>query len=70
MDNKERIVRVLYKKRLRNIKPIEVYWGTSQWHPGYQWLLRAKDMEDGTVKEFAMTGFEAWQPAFDKGRTW
>jgi hypothetical protein len=63
-EDRKRCMRVDYtnwkgERRSRVIKPIELEWGSTQWHPIHQWLLRAKDMEDGKVKHFAMDGFHS-----------
>jgi hypothetical protein len=63
-EDKKRCLLVDYtnwkgERRSRVIKPIEMEWGSTQWHPIHQWLLRAKDMEDGKVKHFALDGFHS-----------
>lgn len=68
VEDKKRCVLVDYtnwkgERRLREIKPIELEYTSTTWHPVTQWLLRAKDMEDGKVKHFALSGFHAWSPA-------
>jgi hypothetical protein len=40
--------------RTREIRPVRVEWGASEWHPEQQWLLIAVDMEDGKQKMFAL----------------
>ena len=65
VDNPTRVVMIDYtnwrnERRVRSIKPIEIIWGCSEWHPVNQYLLRAKDMEDGKVKDFTMSGIHAW----------
>ena len=39
----------------RRIIPISVRWGSTQWHPETQWLLRAIDVDKGEEREFAMS---------------
>lgn len=29
----------------RTIKPIEIYWGSTEWHKQEQWLLKVWDIE-------------------------
>lgn len=65
VDNPQRVVTIDYtnwrgERRTRNIKPVEIEWGATKWHPVNQWLLRAKDMEDGQVKMFAMSEIHSW----------
>lgn len=40
--------------RSRVIRPIQIYYGQTQWYREPQWLLRALDPEDGVVKDFAL----------------
>jgi predicted DNA-binding transcriptional regulator YafY len=42
------------EERTREIRPLGIRFGTSVWHPGEQWLLRAFDAENGQIKEFAL----------------
>lgn len=42
--------------RVRQIVPLKVHFGSTNWHPKPQWLLNALDPEDGTVKDFALAG--------------
>lgn len=39
---------------LRNVFPISVRFGTTEWHPEAQWLLRAFDRDKQAEREFAM----------------
>ncbi|CAH1656784.1 hypothetical protein CHELA1G11_11170 [Hyphomicrobiales bacterium] len=39
----------------RRIIPISVRWGSTEWHPRPQWLLRAMDVDKGEEREFAMS---------------
>lgn len=43
--------------RSRKIIPLRLYWGSTEWHPENQWLVRAKDTESGAIKDFALSGF-------------
>lgn len=38
----------------RTVIPLGVRFGSTQWHPEPQWLLRAFDLEKGAEREFAM----------------
>lgn len=66
MDNRQRVVAIDYtnyrgERRVREIKPIEMEWTCTEWHPIHQWLLRAKDMEDGKTKHFALADIHSWR---------
>ena len=45
----------------RKVKPIEVWFGESPWHPGFQWFLKAKD-ENNKIKDFALKSFDFTKP--------
>jgi predicted DNA-binding transcriptional regulator YafY len=51
------------KRRVRQISPIALTWGLSEYHEGNQWLLLALDCEDGKTKEFAMKDIHNWVPS-------
>lgn len=62
-------VRITYtnwrgETRSRVILPQALLWGETRQHQGFQWILWAKDPEDGdVVKGFAMGGITKWEPA-------
>lgn len=44
----------------RTIKPIELWYGATEYHPEKQWLLRALDIEKDDERNFAMKDIERW----------
>ena len=38
---------------IRTITPLELYWGSTKWHPQKQWLLRANDHGKEAERTFA-----------------
>lgn len=38
----------------RNIRPIRVYYGSTEWHPEPQWIMQAYDLDKDAVRDFAM----------------
>lgn len=42
---------------IREIKPICLWFGQTQWHPEDQWFLKAWDVEKQVERDFALTGF-------------
>ena len=40
--------------RVRRLLPIKVRFGSTAWHNEPQWLLKAVDLADGSVKEYAL----------------
>ena len=41
--------------------PRGIYWGSNEWHPEWQWLLKAYDIDKQADRDFAMTGIQKWQ---------
>lgn len=39
---------------LRHVYPVEIRYGSTEWHPEEQWLLKAWDYGKGDYREFAM----------------
>ncbi|MBY0559901.1 hypothetical protein [Hyphomicrobium sp.] len=39
-----------------------IYWGSTEWHPEKQWLLRALDVAKGEERDFAMKNIHGWRP--------
>jgi hypothetical protein len=48
-------------RRPRRITPLEIFFGSTQWHPDAQWLIHARDEDTGEERDFAFSGF--LQPA-------
>lgn len=48
------------ERRARLIRPLSLYFGTTDWHPTPQWLLHAVDCEKGEVRDFAMSSIHSW----------
>lgn len=61
-------VKILYTnwkgiKRERIIEPIEIWFGSTEYHKEDQWLLKALDCEDDfKTKDFASKNIENWTP--------
>jgi predicted DNA-binding transcriptional regulator YafY len=53
-------------KGKRTIRPINVWFGKTQYHPEDQWLLKALDVDKGEDRDFAMSDIEGWQPIHPK----
>lgn len=39
----------------RRIEPLQMWFGSTQWHPNRQWLLKAFDHDKQEWRDFAMT---------------
>jgi predicted DNA-binding transcriptional regulator YafY len=46
----------------RTILPINIYWGSNEWHKDMQWLLEAHDIEKGAPRNFALKDIPSWTP--------
>jgi len=45
---------------LRKVQPVEIYFGSTEWHPEPQWLLRAFDFDKKAERSFAMKDISWW----------
>ncbi len=39
---------------VRTVKPLEIWYGKTEWHPQRQWFLRAMDMGKNEERNFAL----------------
>lgn len=46
---------------IRNINPIKIFFGSTEWHKEPQWLLRAYDYDKKAEREFAMKDISNWK---------
>jgi predicted DNA-binding transcriptional regulator YafY len=44
----------------RRIRPLGMYFGTTEWHPEEQWLLEAWDLDKRDTRTFAMDHIHQW----------
>lgn len=66
--DQEKAVQVDYtnwrgEKGTRTIVPESIYFGSTEWHPEKQWLLRAYDVEKQAYRDFALKDIASWIPA-------
>jgi len=59
-------VKILYtnwrgEKAWRTIVPIEIWFGSTEWHKEAQWLLKAVDIEKDAHRDFALKDIERWE---------
>lgn len=47
---------------VRTVRPLNIYFGSTEWHPEPQWLLAATDIEKGERRDFAIKDINP--PAF------
>jgi predicted DNA-binding transcriptional regulator YafY len=58
-------VAILYKNwknetAERHIEPIEIWFGSTEWHKEDQWLLKALDLEKRQERDFALKDIIEW----------
>ncbi len=49
---------------LRRVRPTELWFGTTSYHPEPQWFLKAHDIDKDAERDFAMrdiTGWRLWE---------
>lgn len=51
----------------RRVSPIRIWFGSTEWHPEPQWLLRAFDLDKDAERDFALSQIAS--PAGDKIRS-
>lgn len=39
---------------VRTVTPVEFYWGSTEYHPEPQWIMKAIDHEKNAVRDFAL----------------
>jgi hypothetical protein len=49
-------------RRVRSIRPLEVWFGVSPFHTGAQWFLRGYDLERCALRDFAMKDIHSMNP--------
>lgn len=44
----------------RSVQPIEIRFGSTEWHQDAQWLLKAFDLDKNDIREFAVKDIKNW----------
>ncbi len=62
-----RAVKVIYtnwrgETAERSIIPVSISWGTTEWHPQEQWLLKVWDIERQAYRDYALKDIKEWRP--------
>ena len=47
--------------RIRKVIPAEIWFGTTEYHPGEQWFLKAFDVEKEDYRDFSMKDIVSWE---------
>lgn len=58
-------IKIFYKnwkgeEAWRTIEPINLWFGSTEWHPEKQWLLKAVDVEKNAERDFALCSIICW----------
>ena len=64
-ENEKQIVKILYtnyrgETTIRDIIPIKIWFGSTEWHPEENWLIDAYDLGKKANRSFAMKDIKAW----------
>jgi hypothetical protein len=51
---------------VRRVLPIRVWFGSTDWHPEPQWLLRALDLDKGGERDFAFSQINKPEPVTEE----
>ena len=65
-QNEETLVSILYtnwkgETSTRRIEPLFIHYGSNEWHPESQWLLRAFDVDKKAERDFAVKDIAKWE---------
>lgn len=47
-------------KAVRRVKPLEIWYGHTEWHPDDGWLLKAVDLDKNAERNFAVKDIVKW----------
>lgn len=64
-SNARKAVKIVYtnwrkETAEREIVPIEIWFGKTEWHPEEQWFLKARDVGRGAERDFALQDIQQW----------
>lgn len=49
------------ERSTRRIVPLAITYGSNDFHPEPQWILTAKDLDKGALRNFAMKDIHSWR---------
>ena len=50
------------ERAVRCVEPYTIHFGSNEWHPEPQWLMRALDVVKGELRDFAVKDIARWAP--------
>lgn len=65
MNENQKKVTILYvnwrkETAEREIIPIKIWFGKTEWHPEEQWFLKALDISKGAERDFSLKDIQQW----------
>lgn len=54
------------EEAVRRVLPDRIWYGSSPYHPGDQWFLKAWDFDKQAERDFAMAGILSWELSKDE----
>jgi len=68
MADKKKAVKIIYtnyksETAERTIIPLELWFGSTEYHKEEQWLLKAFDLDKKAERNFAVKDIKSWAPA-------
>lgn len=66
-DRQQKDVQIIYtnykgKTSVRKIRPLQMWFGSTEYHPDEQWLLQAWDYWKEAERTFAVKDIHHWKP--------
>ena len=50
------------ERGLRRVRPIDIWFGSNEWHTTPQWIMSATDIDKVAVRYFALKDIHSWAP--------
>ncbi|MCA9347509.1 reverse transcriptase-like protein [Candidatus Saccharibacteria bacterium] len=66
MEQKQKSIKITYKNHRgeiddREVTPVNIWFGSTEWHSGEQWFLKAYDFSKGAERDFALADIQGVQ---------
>jgi predicted DNA-binding transcriptional regulator YafY len=65
LDQQDTTARIVYtnwrgETAERHVRPIKIWFGSTEWHKEAQWLMRALDVDKKEERDFALKDIQRW----------
>ena len=62
----DKVANILYtnykgERAWRQILPVRIWYGSTEWHPEAQWFMDAEDVLRGCTRSFALSDIALWK---------